>query len=303
MAKVTELAYLNIGVKSLSQWKQFAAEVLALEVVDDPDHADRAFLRMDYWHHRLMIEENGADDLMVQGLRVAGPDEFGEMAKRLRDAGVDVRIGSLEQALERHVLEVMMLKDPNGFDLEIFHGPHVQVDKPFYPGRRMHGGFKTGDGGIGHLMLANTVELDKIYKFYRMLGMTGGVEYRVTLPEPPYLAELMFFHCNSRQHSLSFGVPPAKKRINHMMFEVEQMDDVSIAYQKVLEAGLKVAITPGRHANDQMYSFYFVNPSGFMSEIGWGARNSLSQTEYYDPDTYGHQPVEGVTTAAMEVIE
>ena len=54
------------------------------------------------------------------------------------------------EAYERHVLEVMMLQDPSGYPIEIFHGPHVQADKPSYPGRRMHGRFKTGDGGLGH---------------------------------------------------------------------------------------------------------------------------------------------------------
>ncbi|HTU11522.1 MAG TPA: VOC family protein [Allosphingosinicella sp.] len=302
MAKVTELAYLKIGVSSLSQWKQFASEILALEVVDDPQRADRAFLRMDYWHHRLVLEENGVDDLMVHGMRVAGPDQFEIMARQLREAGVEVRIGTLDEALERHVLEVMMLKDPNGMDVEIFHGPHVQVEKPFYPGRGMHGGFKTGEAGIGHLMLFGTATNDQLYKFYRLLGMTGSVEYRVQLPHPPHVGELLFMKCNQRQHTLSFGVPAGKKRINHLMFEVENMDDVSLTYQKVQQAGLKVAITPGRHANDQMYSFYFINPSGFMSEIGWGARLAQAQSEYYDPDTYGHQPVEGVTNEAMEVL-
>ena len=35
-----------------------------------------------------------------------------------------------------------------------------------------------------------------------------------------------------------------------------------------------------------MYSFYFMNPSGFMSEIGWGARSSTHQSEYYQRDIF-----------------
>ena len=97
MTQVTELGYLTLGVKDLGRWKSFAAEILGLEVADGPNPG-RCYLRMDYWHHRIVLEENGADDLMVLGFRVAGQDEFREMAKRLETAGVSVRLGSFEQA-------------------------------------------------------------------------------------------------------------------------------------------------------------------------------------------------------------
>jgi 2,3-dihydroxyethylbenzene 1,2-dioxygenase len=49
-----------------------------------------------------------------------------------------------------------------------------------------------------------------------------------------------------------------------------------------------------------MYSFYFTSPSGWMVEIGWGARVATHQSEYYQRDTYGHEPVRGVTKGIME---
>ena len=85
------------------------------------------------------------------------------------------------------------------------------------------------------------------------------------------------------------------------MFEVENFDDVGLAYEMVKQARIPVGIEPGRHANDQMYSFYFINPSGFMSEIGWGARASSHQSEFYQRDTFGHASVPGVVSPGMEV--
>ena len=300
MAQITELGYLALGVKDLSRWKAFASEILGLEIVEG-SNPGRCFLRMDYWYSRIILEEDGADDLTLLGFRVAGRDEFREIAERLEAAGAKPRIGSAEEARERHVLEIMMLQDPNGYPIEIFHGPNVQADKPFHPGRRMHGRFKTGAGGLGHVMLRNAVELDKIYAFYRLLGMRGGIEYRVPVPGRPHPAELMFLHCNERQHTLAFGAP-GRKRINHLMLEVENFDDVGLAHEIVRKRGIKVGIQPGRHANDQMYSFYFMNPSEFMSEIGWGARPSMHQSEYYQRDSYGHEPVEGVVKPSMEPV-
>ena len=300
MVQVTELGYLTLGVKDLAKWKTFAAQVLGVEVVEGKDPG-RCYLRMDYWHHRIVLEENGVDDLMTLGLRVAGQDEFREIAKRLEAVGVKLRIGSFEEAYERHVLEVMMLQDPGGYSLEIFHGPHVQADRPYLSGRRMHGRFKTGTGGLGHAMIRCPAGLEETYAFYKLLGMRGGIEYRVPVPGLPRPADLMFLHCNDRDHTLAFA-GPGKKRINHLMFEVEEFDDVGLAYEAVKKAGCKVGIQPGRHANDQMYSFYFLNPSGFMSEIGWGARPSTHQSEYYQRDTFGHESVPEVVLPNMEPV-
>jgi 2,3-dihydroxyethylbenzene 1,2-dioxygenase len=99
---------------------------------------------MDYWHHRLVLHANGSDDLEYIGFRVAGGEEFAEMQRQLSEAGIKYRVGSQEEAIERHVLEVLKLTDPSGNPVEIFHGPEVQFSRPFHPGRRMHGRFKTG---------------------------------------------------------------------------------------------------------------------------------------------------------------
>ena len=86
MAEITELGYIGFGVKDLEEWKQFAARILGLEVVDESE-TDRAYLRMDYWHHRFVVHSDPSDDLMYLGFRVAGPDEFGEMQRQLCEAG------------------------------------------------------------------------------------------------------------------------------------------------------------------------------------------------------------------------
>src|SRR5580704_1297906 len=61
MSAVTELGYIAIGVKDLAAWRRFAAEIVGLEVADEGDPG-RCYLRMDYWHHRIIVEEDGSDD-------------------------------------------------------------------------------------------------------------------------------------------------------------------------------------------------------------------------------------------------
>jgi 2,3-dihydroxyethylbenzene 1,2-dioxygenase len=287
MIQVTELGYVALGVRGLAEWKRFAAEIVGLEVVDEGE-AGRCHLRMDYWHHRILLEEDGRDDLNVLGFRVAGAEEFHEMGRQLADAGVAATVAPSAAADARCVLELMTLNDASGYPIEIFHGPLVQADKPFHPGRRMHGRFKTGAGGMGHLIQRETAGLEKTCAFYRLLGMRGGVEYRMPIPGAPRPLELMFMHCNERDHTVAFGVP-GDKRINHLMLEVDNLDDVGLTYDVVRRAGVPVAATPGRHANDHMYSFYFDSPSGWQIEVGWGARPATHQSEYYLRDTYGHE--------------
>ncbi len=285
MVQVTELGYMGIGVKDLEAWKHFAASILGLEVTDEGE-SDRCYLRMDYWHHRIVVHADSSDDLAYLGFRVAGAEEFLAMQHQLSTAEVPYRVGSADEAGERRVLAVLKLTDPAGNPIEIFHGPEVHHSKPFHPGRRMHGRFKTGPGGLGHCGI-HEPDVAAAYRFYTLLGMHGGVEYKIRMGDQ--VVTPTFLHCNERQHTLAFGAGETTRRINHFMLEVDNPDDVGLTYDMVCKEKLPIDITPGKHSNDHMFSFYFRNPSGWMVEYGWGGRPPTPQSEYYVEDMYGHQ--------------
>ena len=176
MIQVTELGYMGIGVKDLDAWKHFATSIVGFELADEGE-SDRCYLRMDYLHHRIVMHADGSDDLSYLGFRVAGADEFAQMQRQLAEAGIKFRVGSVEEADERRVLEVLKLDDPEGNPIEIFHGPFTQFSKPFHPGRAMHGRFKTGTGGLGHCIIRES-NVNAAQRFYQQLGMRGGVEYK-----------------------------------------------------------------------------------------------------------------------------
>jgi 2,3-dihydroxybiphenyl 1,2-dioxygenase len=289
MVQVTELGYMGIGVKDVDAWRNFATRLIGMELSDDGER-DRCYLRMDYWHHRLVLHANGSDDLEYLGFRVAGPDEFGEMQRQLSDAGIKFRVGSDDEAAERHVLELLKLNDPGGNPVEIFHGPEIEFVKPFHPGRRMHGRFKTGTGGMGHCIVRQD-DAVAARRFYMALGMRGGVEYKIRMGNR--VVTPVFMHCNDRDHTVAFGIGPQKKRINHLMVEVESFDDVGLTYELVRKHEVPVTINLGKHSNDHMYSFYMRNPSGWVFEYGFGGRPATYQSEYYTEDLYGHHPEAG----------
>ena len=288
MIQVTELGYMGIGVKDLDAWKHFATDIVGFELADEGE-SDRCYLRMDYVHHRIVMHADGSDDLSYLGFRVAGADEFAQMQRQLAEAGIKFRVGSAEEAEERRVLEVIKLDDPDGNPVEIFHGPFTQFSKPFHPGRAMHGRFKTGSGGLGHCIIRER-DVNAAQRFYAQLGMRGGIEYKFGAGK--HSVGLVFMHCNDRDHTVAFGIP-GERRLNHVMLEVDNLDDVGMTYDLVRTNKIPVTITPGKHSNDHMYSFYFRTPSGWMFEYGWGARPATYQSEYFTGDVYGHQPEAG----------
>jgi catechol 2,3-dioxygenase-like lactoylglutathione lyase family enzyme len=122
--------------------------------------------------------------------------------------------------------------------------------------------------------------IDKTMEFYRdILGFRLS-DYFLR----PY--ELYFLHVNPRHHSIAFAAT-GKNAVHHMMLELFSLDDVGQGYD--LAGGdangekSRLAVTLGRHCGDFVTSFYTWNPSGFMTESGWGARD-------IDPKTW--QPSE-----------
>ena len=287
MVAITELGYMGIGVSDADAWKEFAAEVVGLEILDEGE-GDRFYLRMESWHHRIVVHTSGEDDLLYLGWRVSGPDELREMESQLKSSGVRYTIGTEQEARERRVLGVLKLTDPGGNPTEIFYGPQVESNLPFHPGRRMHGRFLTGWEGIGHVIVRED-DVQAAYKFYTaVLGMRGSIEYRLPMPGDR-IAQPVFLHCNQRDHSIAFGVGPMAKRVNHLMIEVTALDDVGMTHDLVRKRGIPVAINLGKHSNDRAFTFYFANPSGWLWELGWGARKATDQAEYYVSDVFGHQ--------------
>jgi extradiol dioxygenase family protein len=78
---------MRLVVKDLAAWQHFAADMVGLELSEEGER-DRCSLRMDYWHHRLVLHNDSSDDLLYLGFRVAGAEEFAAMQQQLAEAGI-----------------------------------------------------------------------------------------------------------------------------------------------------------------------------------------------------------------------
>jgi len=297
MASVSQLGYVGIGISDTKAWHDLATHILGMQVVPGDDAT--SYLRMDENHHRLELHSNGSDDLEFIGWEVSDFATLHRVAQQLEDGGMKVTAATRDEADDRRVIDLIKCVDPNGISTEVFWG-HPVNQQPFHPARPMSG-FKTGDMGLGHI-LVYARSLDESVRFYRdLLGFrisdftdvqgTGGK------------VRLAFLHCNARHHSIGFmEAPPGPKRINHILFECNSLDDVGSGRDLCLSRGVSIAVDLGCHMNDHMVSFYMANPSNFALEYGWGGRtidDASWQAEHYTAfdSIWGHAQLRGLVAS------
>jgi 2,3-dihydroxybiphenyl 1,2-dioxygenase len=280
MAKVNRLGYVGVGTADVGAWRSYATEVLGQELApDSDDHA--TYLRMDDHHHRLTVHPADTEDMLYLGWEVRDPDDLEAMAATLDAAGVEVKRATPDEAASRRVLDYVHFVDPNTqLPMELYYGPEVIFTPPYSPARP-NAGFKTGDQGLGHVVVYVS-DAEKAANFYQE---TLGFEVSDWIVVPGIGRIGCFMHCNSRHHSLAFFAnPAAPRRVQHVMLEHTSLDDVGTAYDLCRDREL-VNVTLGRHLNDRMVSFYFSNPSGWNFELGWGAREidpAAWQVQHYN---------------------
>jgi 2,3-dihydroxybiphenyl 1,2-dioxygenase len=189
--------------------------------------------------------------------------------------------GSRDDAAARGVKRLFRYRDPSGIPSELYVGPTLAAE-PF-KSTVVRSGFVADALGLGHLVITAN-DRDASRKFYtELLGFR--LSDQIIANVHGYKADIEFFHTNSRHHSLAFG-DAQKKRLHHFMLEARSMDEVGLAFDRALRAGVRIMQTLGRHPNDRMFSFYAKTPSGFQFEFGWGGREVDDAT--WNPTTYDH---------------
>src|SRR5436190_428741 len=279
------LGYIGLRTKNLEDWTAYAERFLGMQLVDKS--RGTASFRMDDKKQRLVVHEDAGDAPGFFGFEVADAAALDAYAGRLESQKVPFARGSRALAEERKVRDLIVLSDPAGNRLELFHGAETTTE-PFKPGRAISG-FRTGPLGLGHAVLNVDTEetVSKLLPFYRdLLGFKLTDFYN-----KPFSA--YFMHVNPRHHSLAL-IRTGKNAVHHIMMELFSFDDVGQGLDlAMLEEG-RIATTLGRHTSDFITSFYTWTPSGFMVEYGWGACSiDVDTWKAYErtegPSLWGHE--------------
>ena len=272
---VANLGYLHICESSSGSWQDFGVNILGLMAIDRADYSNTTFLKMDNHPFRIMVSDASDSQpvgLVAAGWEMASKAEYDAILEQLQSAGVAVQLGDEAGAKLRCVSEYISATDPCGSHFEIYHGRttndaacSVAFDSPLGVKE-----FVTGPMGLGHLVIP-APEIEKSHQFY---CQTMGFKDSDDLHLPPFAEgfpdqRVMFMHAkNPRHHSLALYNFPNPVGIVHLMVEVTNVDDVGQCLDRVQKAELPLLASLGRHANDQMLSFYVFGPDGIAVEYG-----------------------------------
>lgn len=299
MSAIKSLGYVSVQTTDIDRWRHFAFGVLGFAQGSGPD-PDSLYLRMDERSARIIVSPGDTDKIVTVGWEVRDHAALEAVARALEAAGVPYKQLSLAEADARRVEEVIAFEDPAGTSLEVFHGAvldHSPVVTPF--GAR----FLTGDQGLGHVVLP-ALDVNGLLEFYtEVLGFKSRGAFRVPVPPEFGPVRVRFLGINERHHSLAL-CPAATLRdpgLIHLMVEVDSLDSVGQALDRVTKDGFQLSSTLGRHTNDKMVSFYVRAPGDW--DIEFGTEGMRVDETYYTAeeitaDSYwGHQWVDDLPAA------
>ena len=299
MGLIKSLGYVTVQATDMRRWRQFAFDVLGFATGSGPD-PDSLYLRMDERAARIIVSPGDTDKIVTVGWEVRDAADLGEVKRRLEAAGTPYKELSLAEADNRRVEEVIAFEDPAGTSLEVFHGAvldHSPIVTPF--GAR----FVTGEQGLGHVVLP-ALDVPGMFDFYtEVLGFKSRGAFRVPVPPEFGPVRVRFLGVNQRHHSLAL-CPAATLRdpgLIHLMVEVDTLDAVGQALDRISSDGFQLSSTLGRHPNDKMVSFYVRAPGDW--DIEFGTEGMRVDENYYTAeeitaDSYwGHKWVDDLPAA------
>jgi 2,3-dihydroxybiphenyl 1,2-dioxygenase len=293
-ARISNLGYAVFGVSDLDAWQRFAQDIVGLQVGRSVP-GETLSLRMDDYEQRLLLTRTGEDDLLALGWEFDTEDELEAYVDNLGGAGTRCAPGAAALVESRRVTKLYTLDDPNGFKHEFYVAAARAPMADSFRSKVLRGPFDAGRLGAGH-----AVTVAKNYKqsvdFYKnTLGLKVSDYIKGPIAGTDIFLDLTFLHAaTGRHHSLATVEFPSPKRIHHFMVQATDMNDVGLAYDRCLTAGVPIMMGPGHHPNDQMFSFYCVTPSGFGLEFGWGGividDAKWEVRTYSQPSDWGHRP-------------
>jgi len=291
MAEISNLGYMVLGASDLGAWKRFAVDVIGMAVGSE-DSASALALRADDYAQRIRLEQNTSEDIIAAGWELDTERELLEFVAEVHEKGIEISEGDAALARSRRVTRLFFCSDPSGYRHEFYCGPELAAVQDAINSTVLKGGFKTGRLGIGHIVTASK-DYSEATRFY-MDGLGLRLSDVIEADLQGFKLEVLFMHAaTGRHHSLATAaVDFGGKALNHIMLEVNDMNDVGLAYERCLRAQYPITRHLGHHPNDDMFSFYVRTPSGFDLEFGYGGRvvddSTWSIRRYREMSDWGH---------------
>ncbi|SNT00893.1 3,4-dihydroxy-9,10-secoandrosta-1,3,5(10)-triene-9,17-dione 4,5-dioxygenase [Sphingomonas laterariae] len=267
--RIKALSYAVVDAVAPEAWARFGEDVLGMMAIAGDGGVA---LKMDARAGRIFIRPGAVDRYAASGWEIADQAQFRAALDKLNAAGVAFTRGTAAECAFRHVQDLVRFQDPSGNQHELALG--FVTDFAGFQSPQGVPRFITDELGFGHVVLP-APDFDRTAAFLADVMGFGLADILVHRPMGPAgpAQRIHFLHCdNGRHHSLALFEGEVPAGCVHLMVEVESMDEVGRAYDRMLRAGVPLMATLGKHTNDHMTSFYMATPGGFALEYGYGGR-------------------------------
>ncbi|GII45052.1 2,3-dihydroxybiphenyl 1,2-dioxygenase [Planotetraspora silvatica] len=297
MTQIRGLGYLKVQTRDIGRWRELVIDGLGF-AEGSGSEPDALYLRMDERQARLIVVPGDSDRVLAIGWEVRDQFALAAVGRAVEAYGTPVKVLSEQESIDRAVEQVIAFTDPGGHPIEVYFGP-VLDHSPVLTGRGQR--FVTGPQGMGHVVLPTTTMEETVSFYTEVLGFLPRGAMKLGRARPPF-RRLRFMGVNQRHHSLA--IAPAGHSgdpgVVHLMVEVDSLDAVGRALDRVNKLGFSISSTLGRHTNDKMVSFYVRAPGGWDIEYGtdgmlvdetYYTAEEISADSYWGHDWSGSEPL------------
>lgn len=251
MINIVDLCYARVGTGDLEATLRFAQEKLGLQFVRREDN--RAYVRCGVRDHDICYISGDPKD-HVLGFEVEDEPALKAAEAELTGAGVSVRKGTGEECADRRVLAFVAFEDPTGNVFDLAVRPH-KATRRYFPSR---------DAGItefSHVGL-RTTDARRDEAFW--------TTYFNIRPND-WIGDAGLLSFDAVHHRIAL-FPADRPGIQHINFQVAELDDVMRSYYFMSEQQVHIVFGPGRHATSGATFLYFEGPDGMVYEYSHGVR-------------------------------
>lgn len=264
---IRALSYVIIDSTNPSQWAGFGSDVMGMMARQS---GQNVFLKMDERAARIIIQPGPINRYTASGWEMADRAAFNAARAKLEAHSVEWHQATADELALRHVHDMIWFNDPSGNRHELALGYITDFARFISPVGVPR--FITDPMGLGHMVLP-APNFDATYEFMVQVMGFGLADILIHSPADNIEQRIHFMHCaNGRHHSIALFEGEAPSGCVHLMVEVDSMDEVGRAMDRMKAHNIPLMATLGRHVNDQMTSFYMASPAGFAIEYGYGGR-------------------------------
>lgn len=286
------IGYLIAESNKFDQWIEFAKNSLGLCLAEQTETS--LSFRIDEHQKRFIITQGSEEDITHLGLQVDHQDVLNEILSRFKLRGIQYQQGTPQEAALRGVEAFWSIVGPKGLHIDLF----IDAIRTETPLSSKVSGFYTDTCGMGHIALTSQ-KPEKMIRFWQEFfdaRLTDTIEQKINgIP-----LNIRFLRMNERHHSIAVAstgglrLDPIRNRVQHINFEVLELNDVTLSYQRCKDRGFPIIWDMGQHTNDKEISFYVKSPSDFEVELGWNPIKIDERTwqgeKHISISIWGHRP-------------